>query len=287
MNKPSTREQLHSLIRDTKDYLEENPSPYFFFEIDLASHFPKVIAPPAKPKVSPPIDFRPQKVPEKNETQTAPLVAQKPLTATPEQPKTEKPPKVDAPVEKKPQKISLKPKRTELQSSARLSQDFFVYLEKLMPGLLPEIPLSSTKPDDTIARKIAHRWQYEMQAAEISILSSTKNAEEKAFLANLAEAISITFAPCRVIDSVRLEQAEEWSSFLSASQLQLILANDHEIWRLKNLMTHYKENPSQRKAFLGKIPLFMLPDLSLYFKDPQLKRSLWKALCQKMKNLDL
>jgi hypothetical protein len=44
----------------------------------------------------------------------------------------------------------------------------------------------------------------------------------------------------------------------------------------------YKEIPSQGIRTLGKIPLFLLPDLSLYLKDPLLKRSLWKALCQKI-----
>jgi hypothetical protein len=43
-------------------------------------------------------------------------------------------------------------------------------------------------------------------------------------------------------------------------------------------MHFYKETPAQGTRTLGNIPLFLLPDLSLYLKDPLLKRSLWKAL---------
>jgi len=60
--------------------------------------------------------------------------------------------------------------------------------------------------------------------------------------------------------------------------LKLIIVCDYTLWQLPNLMQFYKETPAQKTRQLGEKSLFLLPDLSLYLKDPLLKRSLWKAL---------
>jgi hypothetical protein len=63
--------------------------------------------------------------------------------------------------------------------------------------------------------------------------------------------------------------------------LKWVIVCDYSLWQLRGLMQFYKETPAQGTRMLGNVPIFLLPDLSLYLKDPLLKRSLWKALCQK------
>jgi hypothetical protein len=72
---------------------------------------------------------------------------------------------------------------------------------------------------------------------------------------------------------------------LTSSELKLVIICDHTLWQLQNLRHFYKETPAQNYRQLGDKHLLMLPDLSLYLKDPLLKRSLWKALCQTISSL--
>ena len=57
-----------------------------------------------------------------------------------------------------------------------------------------------------------------------------------------------------------------------------MIACDYTVWQLHDLFRYYKENPEKQIRTLKEIPLFLLPDLTLYLKDPLLKRSLWKAI---------
>jgi hypothetical protein len=109
--------------------------------------------------------------------------------------------------------------------------------------------------------------------------------KEKLLLENITKALDTFFFPTRLLQTDVMEKNNEWEAFLSAPNLKLIIACDFSIWEQKNLMKHYKEFPSRSETFLGNVPLFTLPNLSLYLKDPLLKRSLWKALCQKIRSL--
>ena len=133
-----------------------------------------------------------------------------------------------------------------------------------------------------IAKKIATRWKTKNQTAPFSILSLCEPEPQRKFLEEIAKALDIYFLPCRLIAAETIEKEGNWSDFLSVADLKLIIACDYTLWQLNKLMPFYKENPTTGQRMLGEIPLFLLPDLSLYLKDPLLKRSLWKALCQKL-----
>jgi hypothetical protein len=86
---------------------------------------------------------------------------------------------------------------------------------------------------------------------------------------------------------MEIEKENGWNLFLSQENLKLVIACDHSIWALTNLIKYYKEIPLNKEHFLQKTPLFMLPDISIYFKEPLLKKSLWSSLSNKINNLNI
>jgi hypothetical protein len=195
--------------------------------------------------------------------------AQKPAQAAPvPKPKAEE--LLAAPIPELPQKPAEKNKRPDSQ--------FGAILEKIAP----ELAILDKLPDDKTAKQIANRWKTKNQSAPISVLSSGELPEHKALLEEIATALDVTFGPARLIQGDGIEKEKEWKTFLSASGLKLIVICDSTLWQLHNLRHFYKETPAAGVRTLGETPVFLLPDLSLYLKDPLLKRSLWKAICSRL-----
>jgi len=210
----------------------------------------------------------------------APKKARSPLPA-PLQPKPTPPKRAETekPAPPPPKKIERKtetplelhpPPRPEVAPSDKMGS----LLKSIAPDLyIHEMPLSDEK-----AQRIKSAWNDKSQIPDIPIL--LQGSHYRPFLDNLAKAISLSFAPARVIDVGPFEKEKKWDIFLQSPQLKCILCPDHLIFSSKELLPFYKENPGQKTRFLGKIPLLLLPDLSLYFKDPYLKRFLWNVICQ-------
>jgi hypothetical protein len=158
----------------------------------------------------------------------------------------------------------------------------FSSLKSLFQKTFPQLALPDEIPSDETAKKIAHRWKTKNQIAPISILHFSEPPKQKALLGEIVKAIDIYFGPARLINAETIEKEKQWETFLSSNNLKLVIACDYTLWQLSDLMRHYKEVPSQQTRNLANIPLFLLPDLSLYLKDPLLKRSLWKAICHRL-----
>jgi len=146
--------------------------------------------------------------------------------------------------------------------------------------IAPEMVLIDQIPSDADAKRLAQRWKTKNQAAPISVLYLAEDAVHKKLLEEIVVALDVFFGPARLISAGTIEREKQWEAFLSVEGLKLVVACDYTLWQLGGLITHYKEQTGHR--MLKNIPLFLLPDLSLYLKDPLLKRSLWKALCQKL-----
>lgn len=179
--------------------------------------------------------------------------------------------------------------------------------------IAPELAILKTPPSDAIAKKISSRWRTKNLTAPITILYSQEIPEQKALLEEITKALDVYFGPAKLVLAEPIEREKQWEALLSMPELKLVICCDYTLWQLGALMKFYKETPAQRKEIapycglpgadqtgivstatdepfqprvsvinrqLGDKPLFLLPDLSLYLKDPLLKRSLWKALCQ-------
>jgi len=152
----------------------------------------------------------------------------------------------------------------------------------ILQKIAPELAILDSIPDDATAKQIATRWKTKNQSAPISILSSGELSEHKDLLAEIAAALDVYFGPARFIEADPIEKEKQWKMFLSVGSLKMIVVCDSTLWQLHDLRQFYKETPATGVRMLGDVPIFLLPDLSLYLKDPLLKRSLWKALCSKL-----
>ncbi len=154
-------------------------------------------------------------------------------------------------------------------------------IRNILSSIAPELAILNEIPSDAIAKKISERWKTKNQSAPISILLFQEPAEQKALLEQIAKALDVCFGPAKIVQAETIEKEKQWEAFLSVADLKMVLVCDYTLWQLNGLLGFYKETPAQGVRTLGNVPLFLLPDLSLYLKDPLLKRSLWKALCQK------
>jgi hypothetical protein len=193
-----------------------------------------------------------------------------PVSAAPESP----PPSIPRVSEKQIPPPAL-PKETSLLPSKAL--------KTLIQRLAPHLLLFDEVPSDAVAKKISTRWKTKNQVARITLLSYGEIAEQRQFLEQIATALDVVFGPARLIAAEPIEKENQWDALLSATELEWIVCCDFALWQLQRLMTYYKETPAQQLRTLKDKPVFLLPDLSLYLKDPLLKRSLWRGLCQTLK----
>ncbi len=182
--------------------------------------------------------------------------------------KVEKPPVLAAPPQER---------------SAVLTKPILPYsqVRNVFSVIAPDLKILEEIPGDEIAKKISMRWKTKNRSAPISILVYQEPPEQRTLLNEIANAIDICFGPAKIVQAEEIEKEKQWGTFLSVEDLKTVLLCDYTLWQLKELMHFYKETPAQGIRLLGEVPLFLLPDLSLYLKDGLLKRSLWRALCQK------
>lgn len=154
----------------------------------------------------------------------------------------------------------------------------FQKLKSLFQKIAPNLPILAEPPSDAFAKKIHTRWKTKNQTAPITLLSFQEPPEQKALLIEIVKALDVCFGPARLVEAGPIEQEQQWEALLSVPELRWVLCCDYTLWQLPKLLSLFKEVPAQQTKTIGPKPLFLFPDLSLYLKDPLLKRSLWKAL---------
>jgi len=146
-------------------------------------------------------------------------------------------------------------------------------VRKILKEIDPELYLHESVPSDHKAKRIKEAWKEKRDTPVIPILF--QGQKHRSFVAKIAKAIDTLYGSCRIVE---IEPTKKWDLFLESENLKLIIAPDSMIFGMKELLPFYQENPQQKTRKLGKIPLLLLPDLSLYFKDPYLKRALWNVI---------
>jgi len=158
----------------------------------------------------------------------------------------------------------------------------FDELRNLLKKVAPRLNTLDTLPDDRSAKQIKQAWQEKNHIPSVAVFLFHEKEKERLFLKNLASAIDTLRSSSKPVDALHFEREKNWDFFFSSKQLKLIVLLESSLHSSLDLMRYYKEYPTSRKKTLGEIPLFLLPDLSLYFKDPLLKSSLWNALCSQL-----
>ena len=191
------------------------------------------------------------------------------------------PTQVPATIKKPIEKVKEEPELSfKLEMPKMPPKESLESLRKLLQEIHPDLFLHTSPPNDIKAKRIKNAWKEKRDTPMIPILF--QGASYSPFIRNIAKAIDTCFGTCRLIE---IDTRKKWDLFLESPQLKLIIAPDHLIFESKDLLPFYRENPQEKTRYLGNIPLLLLPDLSLYFKDPYLKRSLWNVICQNLQPL--
>lgn len=179
------------------------------------------------------------------------------------------------------------PVKTIKLEQIQIEHHFDDNIKQLLEKISPDTKYIENIPSDTTAKKISNAWKYKSQAKEICILSFSENINDKQFLRNLAQAIDISFKETNVISSKEIEINDNWHNFLSNNIIKLIIVKEDDLMKNSNLLCHLKEIPNKSEKYLLNIPIFILPDLALYRKNPKLKNNLWKAISHKINRLNI
>lgn len=155
-------------------------------------------------------------------------------------------------------------------------------IKKTLQNIAPNIKIHDTPYDDAKAKNISDSWKID---ANIVILSFKETSQKLLFLKNLAKALEIYFYKTKILLSTSLEKENRWPIFLENPSLKIIFACDYFLFSLPNLKKYYREIPTKEAHFLKDTPLFMLPDISVYLKNPLLKASLWNSIKKMMQKL--
>lgn len=274
---PSFNQRLHALTVQAEAYIEQIknddpflPNPSIFSNYSFTR---KQEEPPKtfqEPQYKPPAYVEPKKI--LKVATPAPKVpleeAQEPVTPAPASP-----PKPQ--LQKEPGFVLHKPATSHKLPDEDLRKAF----SKIAPQMLAHRPI----PSDEKAKQIKNGWKEKHAIPVVPILASDEKT--LAFLQNVAQAISLHFFPSRVLLLKELEKHQMLASIAESSHVKLIISPDVTLWNCKELMKYYQEIPQQKQRFLKNTPLLLLPDPSLYLKDPSLKRSLWNLLCHLLKPL--
>lgn len=190
-----------------------------------------------------------------------------------------------APAEEKPVKAELpifgrtKPHNLEvtLTSSKKLLNDPMEDIKKAIETIMPSFHLNFAIPSDEKAKHAKNNFRFTDFMPEVPLFALP--GKTFSFLENVAKAINSQFFPSKVIDLSKIEKESLIDELLKSPKLKCILIPDSVLFSSKALLKHYQEFPSKKEYYLGKTPLLLLPDPSIYLKDPSLKRLLWNLIC--------
>lgn len=153
-------------------------------------------------------------------------------------------------------------------------------IRKILKEIDPDLYIHESVPSDYKAKRIKEAWKEKRSTPAIPILF--QEAPYRSFVTRIAKAIDTVYGSCHLVE---MTPNKKWDLFLESENLKLIIAPDTLIFGSKELLPFYQETPQQKIRKLGNIPLLLLPDLSLYYKDPYLKRSLWNVICNMINSL--
>lgn len=142
--------------------------------------------------------------------------------------------------------------------------------------LFPQYPINNTIPSDGEAKSLG------ISVKDVIIFTMNPSTEEELLLLRLCDAIQTRLAPATLVKHIHippegLHNISLWDKFLQTSPLRLILITHTHLKELPHLQKSYRL--VDHKTYLGRIPLLIMEEPSLYVKEPQRKAALWKNIC--------
>ena len=282
----SAKQQYRELLALTQLYLlqehrldqrifSESSSYAYFKELALqrrqqkapvgAAITPKKITPPLVKPITPPAPPPAPPLPKE-------IVTPKPIAAAPPPPPQAPTPKVEAPPPPKHQPTPPASSFFELQPMAAPIPQDLSEIRNLIQKEFPQLALLEQPPSDAIAKQQMSQWKLDNEPPAVMILTFNETDKPLELLKNIAKAIQLTIGTVKLISAEAIEREKGWVS-LQSPELRLVITSDYGIYSLTELMKHYKEDARRNRRFLDAVPLLLLPDLSVYMKEPLLKPS--------------
>lgn len=184
----------------------------------------------------------------------------------------------------KKQEILGKSPSQELTTTSAIEEPctFSEELKKQIEKILPQLQIMKEIPSDEEAKILAKQWQQLCKQSEVLILNFSTTLLDYTFLINIKKAIESHFCSCSVIEVKEWEEKKEWSTFFKLHKPKLILG-DPSLFSVKNLLPFYKENAVSKQMSLNTHPFMLLQPLADYLNHPEHKKSLWKNLCNSLR----
>lgn len=179
----------------------------------------------------------------------------------------------------------LESKKVKMEERPQIIEDDFADIKKAVSGIGVNITITDEILNDKTARQNSQKYKLKNISADLAVLAYRENENHYKFLEKIAIALNNYFYPAKVISAYVIEKENNWEMFLSENAFLLIISSERTIIELPNLRKHYRENLAAKEKYLNNIPVFLLPDIALYLKEPSLKISLFKTLRQKILSL--
>lgn len=270
------QEKYRSLVRDTKQFLQEN---FVHQQVLLSSYrFPPFKTPPFQPDQQEPLPPTPSPFPPQKVDRPYPKIEKKKEAFLPTASSFPEPlPPVQPPLQPDEQEPLSPPPSPCPRPNVKISAYSKNNFKDLLKTFAPHVKVLDELPSDIEAKKIAEAWKEEQFIEEVTIFSFAEGEKEYSFLQNLCKAIDIRLKPARILDGRRIEKEDKWKIVLQHPKIRFILSSPIS-GTCPKLLEHYKELPATNELKIGNIPLILLQPISSYLQNPLLKVSLWQRL---------
>lgn len=171
----------------------------------------------------------------------------------------------------------------KITSPKKAIRDPLEDMKKAIEAVMPSLFINFNVPSDEGAKRKKTSYLITEFMPEVPLLAFPHKAS--GFLSEIAGAINNHFFSSKLVDLSKIENEGMLDQLIKTDHLKLIIAIDTMFFSHKALMKYYQEFPARKERYLGKTPLLLLPDPTIYMQDPSLKRSLWNLLCKLLQPL--
>ncbi len=161
--------------------------------------------------------------------------------------------------------------------SSHQQEEFFF----LMRSVAPTLPLHASPSSDVKAHEKKKAWKWFLELPEIALLFPHYGKEEDLFLTQVSQAIHHHFSSSRMIDLKKIEKSSQAEMLFQAKKVKWIITTKNVLHSSPFLLKRLRQIQQTGESFLHDVPLILIEDPSLYLKNPELKRDLWKTLCRR------
>jgi len=227
-------------------------------------------------------------IPQRSVVEPKPISAPRPLeqpvvkeaTAT-EEPVPKKPASPITPaVEKKSEDTIKQPFKRE--PVEKIQKPAIEELKKDLQQQFPHIRFKEEIPSDAEAVKLTTLYKTQTPLPAVLVLVNNESAEGTDLLQKLAAAITERYVPAELRELHTFKSEAAWQSLTTSTAVKLVLTTQKTINSLPQLQKQAQPSVVHTPGMLLDKTLILIADTTHYLRDPQLKKQLWKSICDQL-----